>query len=56
MEEIGYQEDPGAAREGGTTATEGERTTAKVGPKPVGEEQREVEVETGEVVAVGEET
>ena len=55
-EEIGYQEDPGAVREGGTTAMEGERTTAKVGQKPVGEEQREVEVATGEVVVVGEGT
>jgi len=33
---------------------EGERTPAKVGPKPVVEERREVEVETGEVGVVGE--
>jgi len=55
-EEIGYQEDPGEVREVGATVMEGEQTTGKLGPRPVGEGQGEVEVEIGEVVVVGEGT
>jgi len=39
-EEIGYQGDPGAVREGGATAMEGERTKVELGPKSVSDERR----------------